>query len=176
MSVDLADFTSDVTYVNVIEIFLCQKNLTNPMVYDTAVDNHIIKSIEARFKNPKVASFKSYYMRDKVYTYELSNDNQLVHSKYMMKHHYITRDRKPLDMLLIASKLEKYPPYLFPCTNEIDHISSYTLKEFKINNRVAIIIKTEDENISTVYVEYKHSQNVELDKINEIINRLIKTL
>jgi hypothetical protein len=172
MSVDLAEFTSD---VNIIEIFLCQKNTTNPMVYDTVVDPVIIKSIESRFKNPKIASFKSYHMHDKVYTYELSNDNQLVHSKYMVKHHYIIRDRKALDMLMVASKLEKYPPYIFPCTNEIDYISSYTLKEFKINNRVAVFIKTED-NTQSVYIEYKHSQNVELDKINEIINRLIKTL
>ena len=171
MSFDLAQYTNG---VNVIEVYLCRKN-KGINVFDVTVDQNVINNIENKFKNPKKASYKSYYMKDKVYTYELSNDNQIVHSKYKVKHEYIPRDRKVYDVFVVASKIEKFPPYLFPCTNEIDHVSSYTIKEFKINNRISIMIRSEDD-IHTVYIEYKHSQNVELDKMNETINRLIKTL
>ena len=171
MSFELSDFTTD---INIIEVFLCQKNPSS-MIIDTTVDDKFVKYIEGRFKNPKSTSFKSYHICDKVYTYELSNDNQIVHSKYAVKHQHIPRIRKNLDLFVVSSKIEKFPPYLFPCTNEIDYVSEYTIKEFKINNRISLNIRTEDD-VNTIYIEYKHSQNVELDKMNETVNRILKSL
>jgi hypothetical protein len=171
MSFDLSEFTTD---INVVEVFFCQKN-PSAMVIDVRVDERFVRYIESKFKNPKTTAYKSYHIRDKIYTYEIGNDNQIVHSKFNVKHQHIVRIRKNLDLFIVSSKIEKFPPYLFPCTNEIDYVASYTIQEFKINNRISLNIRAEDGTY-TAYIEYKHSQNVELDKMNETINRLIKSL
>ncbi len=175
-SIDIRKLTSSETF-NVLEIFVCQKSSDDKSI-DTRLSSRqgdVIRNIESRFSNAKETAFKSYYMRDKIYTYELGNDNQVVSSKYTTFSEYIQRPKKTSDLFLVASKIEKFPPYIFPCTDEIDHSCSYTIKEFKINNRVSIIIRTEDE-FNSVYIEYRHSPNVEIDKMNEIINRLLRIL
>ena len=172
--IDLRKLTSD---FNTVEIFVCQKKKDDAIV-DVKISRNqedIIRNIENRFNNAKETAFKSYYMKDKIYTYEIGNDNQIVSSKHNTFSQYMQRPKKSADLFLVASKIEKYPPYIFACTNEIDHSCSYTLREFKINNRVSIIIKTE-EDFRTVFIEYRHSPNVEIDKMNEIINRLLKIM
>jgi hypothetical protein len=85
------------------------------------------------------------------------------------------------NILVISSKQDKQPNYTFPCTNDIDNICEYTIKEYKISNRLSIIIRYDldsnsEETIKTLYVEYKHSQNVDTDKINEQINRIFSKI
>lgn len=171
---DLRNFTNN--DVNIVEIFFCQKPVPQApfQPIKTSVTPEAVRTIEARFKNAKDTAFKSYHMKDKMYTYELANDNQVVTSKYNTHMKHISRNR-PYDLFVLSSKIEKYPPYIFPCTNEIDHVCSYTIKEFKINNRIALIIRTEDD-MQSIYIEYKHSPNAEIDKMNEIVNRLTRNL
>ena len=170
-SIDLKQYTDD--NINVVEVYFSKKQQT-PNVVDVTVTDEAVSLIESRFKNGKEESFKAYYMKDKAYVYELANDNQIVTSKYKVNAKYVSRNR-PYDLFVLSSKIEKYPPYMFPCTNEIDHVSTYTIKEFKINNRITLNIRAED-NIKTIYIEYRHSPNVEIDKMNEIVNRLAKNL
>lgn len=86
------------------------------------------------------------------------------------------------DILVICSKNDKQPNYTFPCTNEIDNISEYIIKEYKISNRISLIVRTDiskcfdegsDKEIKTLYIEYRHSYNVDTDKTNETINKII---
>jgi len=178
VNIDLQNHITD--NVNIVELYFCPKKQEKQdsqypfKIINTNVDESITKVVETRFKNCKEETYKSYSMKDKIYTYELTNDNQIVSSKYKTMAKYIPRC-KSTDIFIISSKLEKYPSYIFPCTDEIDNISTYSTKEFKINNRISIIIRKEDD-LKSVYIEYKHSQNVELDKMNEIMNRLIKSL
>jgi hypothetical protein len=83
------------------------------------------------------------------------------------------------NIFILSSKIDKYPQYIFPCTNEIDNISIYSIKEFKINNRISLMIRYDylnDDIISKSFnIEYRHSPNVEIDKINEYINNLVAT-
>ena len=80
-------------------------------------------------------------------------------------------------MYLVGYKIDKYPQYVFPCTNNIDNISETIIKEYKISNRISLMVKNEaNKNDKTIILEYKHSNNVELDKINEIVNKVIRNL
>ncbi len=178
-SLDLRKLTSGISddTFNVLEIFVCKKasNDTQINVRIPNIQDDVVRNIESRFSNAKDTTFKAYYMRDKIYTYEMGNDNQIVSSKHHVLSQYISRPRKSLDLFLIASKIDKYPVYIFPCTNEIDHICEYTIREYKINNRVSIVIRTE-EDFRSVYIEYRHSPNVDIDRMNETVNRLLKIM
>ena len=114
-------------------------------------------------------------MKDKIYTYELSNDNQYVISKNK-KTNSVYKTKKG-NIYIIGSKIDKYPQHVFPCTNDIDNISEILVEEYKITNRISLIIKSDvNDNGKTLLIEYKHSNNVELDKIMEIINKIIRNI
>lgn len=171
VKINLRDFITD--DVNMVEIFFCKANNTTDT--DCAeIDVHITSDIESliekKYKKYKEEKYKLYHHKDKVYTYELSNDNQYVSSKITTSS---TRIKSP-NIFVLSSKIDKFPQYIFPCTNDIDNISTYTVKEFKINNRISLMLR-DDASVKAFYIEYRHSPNVEIDKINEYINHLIST-
>jgi hypothetical protein len=167
--INLRDYITD--DVNMVEIFFCKAN-TKDDTEGTEIDVHITSDIEniieKKYKKYKEEKYKLYYHKDKVYTYELSNDNQYVSSKITTSS---ARIKSP-NIFVLSSKIDKYPQYIFPCTNDIDNISTYTIKEFKINNRISLMLR-DDASVKVFYIEYRHSPNVEIDKINEYINNLI---
>jgi hypothetical protein len=183
ININLKDFLTD--DVNIIEVFFCKEVYENSDTSDLSgsetinvnITNDIEGIIEKKYKKYKEEKYKSYHYKDKVYTYELSNDNQYVSSKIMTKSKYMKYNNSGL--FILSSKIDKFPQYIFPCTNEIDNISIYTIKEFKINNRVSLMLRTDYSNSEEVaksfYIEYRHSPNVEIDKINEYINNLVAT-
>jgi len=151
--------------VNLIEIYIINSKNNNSI--NVMSSDKTEKLIDNIYKKNRVEKYKSYSHKDRVYTYELSNDNQYVYTK--IKKHLDIID----NILVIASKHDKQPNYTFPCTNDIDNICEYTIKEYKISNRLSLIMRYDDENIKTLFIEYKHSQNVDIDKINEQINKII---
>lgn len=169
--INLSDFITD--DVNIIEIFFCNADVRDALI-DVQMTSDIESIVEKKYKKYKEEKYKSYHHKDKVYTYELSNDNQYVSSKITIR----SKDAKP-NIFILSSKIDKFPQYIFPCTNDIDNISTYTIKEFKINNRISLMIRYDylDDVVITksFYIEYRHSPNVEIDKINEYVNNLIST-
>lgn len=151
--------------VNLIEIYLIKSKNTNSINVTTS--DKVEKIVDTFYKKSRVEKYKSYFHKERVYTYELSNDNQHVYTK-IKKHVDIINN-----ILVIASKQDKQPNYTFPCTNDIDNISEYTIKEYKISNRLSLIMQYDTDNIKTLCIEYKHSQNVDIDKINEQITKII---
>ena len=174
--INLTEFITD--DVNIIEIFICKYN-DDTDVIDVNIHSDIENMIEKKYKKYKEEKYKSYHYKDKVYTYELSNDNQYVSSKIMIKSEFISRKDCKSNIFILSSKIDKFPQYIFPCTNEIDNISIYSIKEFKINNRISLMIRYDYLNNNVVSksfnIEYRHSPNVEIDKINEYINNLVAT-
>lgn len=186
MNINLKDFLTD--DVNIIEVFFCKdmngmsaasaaSDITGNSVIDVNISCDIEGIIEKKYKKYKEEKYKSYHHKDKVYTYELSNDNQYVSSKIMTTSKYVKYNKSGL--FILSSKIDKFPQYIFPCTNDIDNISTYIIKEFKINNRISLMLRNDylnnEEIAKSFYIEYRHSPNVEIDKINEYINNLIAT-
>lgn len=185
--INLTDFITD--DVNIIEIFMCKvidENAVDAVdavdVIDVNINSNIEGIIEKKYKKYKEEKYKSYHYKDKVYTYELSNDNQYVSSKIMITSKYNNCKSNKSSVFILSSKIDKFPQYIFPCTNDIDNISTYTIKEFKINNRISLMLRYDYLNgddkcvvSKSFYIEYRHSPNVEIDKINEYINNLVAT-
>ena len=162
--------------INLIEIYFINHGIPNDNVIDVSVKNSLETFIDNYYKKSRVEKYKSYTHKERIYTYELSNDNQFVSSK--IKKHMDIID----NILVICSKNNKQPNYTFPCTNEIDSISEYIIKEYKISNRISLILRGDSggdsgsEEINTLYIEYRHSNNVDIDKINETINKIIRKI
>jgi hypothetical protein len=168
--------------INLIEIYFinrCIPGLQGQQdnVIEVSVKNSLETFIDNYYKKSRVEKYKSYTHKERIYTYELSNDNQYVTSK--IKKHMNILD----NILVICSKNNKQPNYTFPCTNEIDSISEYIIKEYKISNRISLIMRSDvsdsedsGDEIKTFYIEYRHSNNVDIDKINETINKIIRKI
>jgi hypothetical protein len=162
--------------INLIEIYFINRGIRGPQgqqenVIDVSVKNSLETFIDNYYKKSRVENYKSYTHKERIYTYELSNDNQFVSSK--IKKHMDILD----NIFVICSKNNKQPNYTFPCTNEIDSISEYIIKEYKISNRISLILRSDvSEDIKTLYIEYRHSNNVDIDKINETINKIIRKI
>ena len=165
--------------INLIEIYFINRSVHGQQdnVIDVSVKNSLETFIDNYYKKSKVEKYKSYTHKERIYTYELSNDNQYVTSK--IKKHMNILD----NILVICSKNNKQPNYTFPCTNEIDSVSEYTIKEYKISNRISLIMRSDisdsgdsGDEIKTLCIEYRHSNNVDIDKINETINKIIRKI
>ena len=168
--------------INLIEIYFINRGIRGQQgqqenIMDVSVKNSLETFIDNYYKKSRVENYKSYTHKERIYTYELSNDNQYVSSK--IKKHMDILD----NIFVICSKNNKQPNYTFPCTNEIDSISEYIIKEYKISNRISLILRSDScdsgggsEEINTLYIEYRHSNNVDIDKINETINKIIRKI
>jgi hypothetical protein len=179
-NINLKDYITD--DVNVIEVFFgAASGSSDADLENTSINVNITRDIESiiekKYKKYKEEKYKSYHHKDKVYTYELSNDNQSVSSKIMTKSNYL--GATATGVFIVSYKIDKFPQYIFPCSNDIDNISTYSIKEFKINNRISLMLRSDYSNSKEVaksfYIEYRHSPNVEIDKINEYINNLVAT-
>ena len=165
--------------INLIEIYFINRGIRGQQenIMDVSVKNSLETFIDNYYKKSRVEKYKSYTHKERIYTYELSNDNQYVSSK--IKKHMDILD----NIFVICSKNNKQPNYTFPCTNEIDSVSEYIIKEYKISNRISLIMRSDvgdsgdgGEEIKTLYIEYRHSNNVDIDKINETINKIIRKI
>ena len=179
--------------INLIEIYFINRDTRDTCgnIIDVSVKNSLETFIDNYYKKSRVEKYKSYTHKERTYTYELSNDNQYVSSK--IKKHMDILD----NIFVICSKNNKQPNYTFPCTNEIDSVSEYIIKEYKISNRISLIMRSDivsgasgasgaggaggagaeaGREVKTLYIEYRHSSNVDIDKINETINKIIRKI
>ncbi len=147
---------------NIIEIYLVDKNPS------MQANDKMLKRIKEKYKNWKTTKYISYHKNHLVYMYDLTDDNQIVFSKLC--------DTMPTwqdNICIVPYTYSKHPTYVFPCVDEIDHVNEYTLSEAKITNRVSIFIKT-DRYGTYLYIEYKHSSQVDIEKIETIINNILQ--
>ena len=128
--INIKDFITDKT--NLIEIYLLSKKDINSV----NIDISLINKIKSIFKKTKQYSTVIYSRNNYNYLYDLTNDNQNVYSRIIENDKIINNK-----YYLLAFNEIKLPTHLFACTNDIDFKYNNDIIEFKINNRITIIIK-----------------------------------
>ena len=162
--IDINSFIND--NVNSIEIYLSGSK-ENDNTFDINVNNETLEKLKKLFKNTREITYIYFYKNNLEYIYDTSNDSQILITKKFIKDEYITTNKK-YNLYLIAYNENKLPNHYFPCTNDIDNREEIKIIEFKINNRISILIKN-----NNYLIQYRHNVMVDLDKTQDIINKLI---
>ena len=149
---------------NVIEFYLIQKPLTDKNKIDITITEDLINKIKSNFKKTKECKFAYYHRNNYTYVYDLSNDSQYVYIRKLENIDIINNNKF---YLLLFNEI-KLPTHNFACTNDIDNKTIIDITEFKINNRITIIIKN-----NNCLINYKHNKDVDIDKIEDIIKTLL---
>jgi hypothetical protein len=165
MMIDIRKLLTEDT--NIIEIYVLKKNIDNmDLKTDISRDDVYLDNIRKRFKLTRKTTLVYYMRNNMTYVYDLSNDSQYVFIRKLEN-----MDTNVKGLYMIAYNEMKLQPYTFSCTNDIHKRIEYHIEEFKINNRISIVIKNKN-----VYIHYRHSKEVDIDKIQEIMNHILKKL
>jgi len=154
---------------NHIEIYLIQPQRDQQIV-NLALDDKVIKDILSKYKNWKSTKYIGYVRNHLTYLYNLTDDSQYVYTKVSTP---ATSLSGP--WYIIPYTYSKLPTHIFPCTNDINDVCEYILTEAKITNRITLVIR-KDQYGSYVYIEYKHSPNVDVEKSENIISNLMRNI
>lgn len=160
---------------NLVEIYI-KHNKSNPKnVIDICISDKMINLIYSKYKNFKTTKYICYYRNELCYVYDLTDDNQYVYSKLKKKDNTMVTKQREYELYMISYKLSKLPTHLFPCLNDIDHVVEYTLSEYKFTNRLSLIIR-KDKDGQYLYIEYRHSTQMDIEKIDSNINHIINNI
>ena len=150
---------------NIIEIYFLNGKPEDSNKMNILISDDIIEKIKQKFKITKETTLVYFNRNNLSYVYDLSNDSQFVYLRKL-------EDMKVQGNLCCLSFNEmKMQTHSFACTNDIDSRIEYKYLEFKINNRISLIIKN-----NNLYIHYRHSKEADLDKIQDVISNLIKRL
>ena len=164
---------------NCVEIYFTNKSVSlDDVKYDIDVNS------SQSSKKPKIASLPfygkyntkiiEYYYKDMIYTYDLSNDAQKVFRKTVLQDYTSPRNNK---MYCVSYNEETLPIHRFPSTNEIINKEEITRTTYRINNRIFVYHdKYESKNIEYIYIKYNHSENIDIKKMQEDIEKTIKII
>ena len=151
---------------NVIDFYLMQKSITSDEnKINIFINDDLIKKIKNNFKKTKQCDIAYYCRNNCNYVYDLSNDSQYVYTR-RLEDTSIINDK--ISYYILFFNEIKLPTHTFACTNDINQKYIINVIEYKINNRITLIIKN-----NNCFINYKHSKDVDIDKIQEIINNLI---
>jgi len=153
---------------NIIEIYVMNTEKTQ-MRMNIYLDDTFLNKIKKKFKLTRETTLV-YYNKDNLsYVYDLSNDSQYVYLRKLENSKIKTINN--YDLYGIALNEMKMQTYLFGCGNNIDNREEMKIQEFRINNRISLIIKN-----NNLYINYRHSKDVDLEKTEEIINSIIRKI
>jgi hypothetical protein len=153
---------------NIIEIYLMNTHKTE-MRMNIYLDNTFLNKIKKKFKLTRETTLVYYNKNNLSYVYDLSNDSQYVYLRKLENSQIKTINN--YDLYGIAINEMKMQTYLFGCGNDIDNREEYKIQEFKINNRISLIIRN-----NNLLINYRHSKDVDLEKTEEIINSIIRKI
>lgn len=174
MKLNLYNYIND--DINLIEIYI-STNIKDSKCLNISIDKELANKLHNRFKCTRDISYHTFNKNNLSYIYDKSNDSQIVTTKiaHDMKLFFNKKAKIFNSLYLISYKEDKLPTHYFPCTNDLDNETIYNIKEYRINNRISLFLKEENQ-VFSFYINYKHNNNVDIDKIQETLNNLIKTI
>jgi len=131
------------------------------------ITEDIKNKIRRRFKLTKETTLIYYNRNNLTYVYDLCNDSQYLYLRKLEKMKHIYNNH----FYGLGFNEMKMQSHSFACTDDIDSRCEFKIEEFKINNRISLIIRN-----NNVYISYKHSKDVDIEKIDEIIKGIIKKI
>jgi len=162
--IDISKLISDDT--NIIEIYIMNSKTNDDLnKINIFISDDLINKIKQKFKITKETTLVYFNRNNLSYVYDLSNDSQYVYLRKLENMEIVN------NFYCLAFNEMKMQTHSFACTNDIDNRSEFKYQEFKINNRISLIIKN-----NNIYIHYRHSKEVDIDKIQDTINNLIKRL
>lgn len=162
---------------NHIEIYLIKSQ--DGKIINLNIDDSIINDIQAKYKNWKTTKYKGYSRNHMTYLYNLTDDSQFVYTKVYSQEKQTTHDymakASSHQWHTVPYAYSKLPTHIFPCTNDINDVCEYTLTETKLTNRITLAIR-KDQYGKYLYIEYKHSPNVDVEKSENIIREIMRNI
>lgn len=155
--------------INLVEFYIIKTGQTENVINVKTAEN-IIARVREKYANWKTSEYVAFYRNGLIYQYDKSNDAQTLYSKTIMKYSDTYNN-----VCAISHRVSKLPTYLFPCLNDIDERTEFTLHECKISNRISIVIR-KDQYCTSVYIEYKHSPQAENEKNEDIIRNILNNI
>jgi hypothetical protein len=156
--------------VNVIEFYLVQKPFNiNDDTIDISITDEILTKIKNSFKKTKEYKCVNYSRNNYNYVYDLSNDSQYVYIRKLENMTIINKSNVKF-YALVFNEI-KLPTHSFACSNDIDNKETFDIIEFKINNRITLMIKN-----NNCIINYKHNKDVDIDKVTSIINGIMSKI
>lgn len=138
-------------------------------------DSYIQTYLSQNCNEGTITELIEYHIMDLIYSYNIANDGQRVYRKLLKK--FNTKEG------IYSYDDETLPAHRFPCTDDIDYKCNIKRISYRINNRIYIhydqeTIYTNDDDITYkyLYISYKHSENVDLKKINIDIGKAYRIL
>ena len=164
---------------NHIEIYLI-KSQENNSITSLNIDETIVKEVQAKYKNWKTTKYIAYARNHMTYLYNLSDDNQIVYTKIYsgacgLCPKIQSNKQTAFDWHILPYEYSKLPTHIFPCTNDIDDVCECILMEAKITNRISLVIR-KDQYGQYMFIEYKHSINVDVEKSESIISEMMRNI
>ena len=170
--IELASFLDSANHIDIY--FLEHPLKPGDQKIDIRVSKNFINSVKNKYKMWKTTKYMTYSRNHLTYIYDLTDDNQYAFSKIALKDSYDDCGVHHGNYI-ISYQYSKLPTQLFPCLNDLDDILEYTITEAKISNRISLMIK-EDAHGTYVYIEYKHSPQVDVEKAESIIHGIVDRL
>jgi hypothetical protein len=108
---------------------------------------------------------------DIIYSYDLATDGQRAIRKVWKT------DQHKAFMYAVGFQEEVLPSHRFPSTKDISMTQTVERKQYRVNNRIQLILETFKELPNPVlYISYYHSPNVDLDKMERDLFYCLKKL
>tara|TARA_Y100000389_G_C17426572_1_gene499896 strand:- start:437 stop:940 length:504 start_codon:yes stop_codon:yes gene_type:complete len=153
---------------NLVEIYI-KKDMIDTSRVNLEIDEITIKKITNMFKFKQEVNHSDFYKNNLILTYDNTNDNQILYEKKLLNM------KENNNNLIIIYNEKRLPSYMYGCDDKIDLKTNYKIKEYKVNNRITLVIK-EINNKYILFIQYKHSDNIDMEKTEEILNNLLNRL
>jgi hypothetical protein len=161
------------TDINHIDIYLIKQQ--SESIIDLNIPDTITKEVQSKYKNWKTTKYIGYARNHLTYLYNLTDDSQIVYTKVATEPSTSMSSTTPFQWHIIPYTYSKLPTHIFPCTNDVNDVCEYILTEAKITNRITLVIR-KDQYGTYLYIEYKHSPNVDIEKSQNIIQELMRNV